>query len=85
MRNMPQLTTIAQARNNPKHIAPKRIIIFGSARCVIPKTIDAKNAYSNSAGKCVIYRPAFRPLARDCASTAAITFSSPATTANLLP
>jgi hypothetical protein len=85
MKYMPQLTTIAPATNKPKHIAPNRIIIFGSARCVIPNTTEANSAYSSSAGKCVIYRPAFRPFASDCASTAAITFSKPATTANLLP
>jgi hypothetical protein len=34
-----------------KEKRPKRIIILGSARCVMPKTMDVKNAKSRTAQK----------------------------------
>lgn len=85
MAYMIQLTAMADTTNSPKQNAPKWIILRGSARWVIPITMDANSEYNSTAEKCDIYRSAFRPFARDCASTAAITFSRPATTMNLEP
>lgn len=57
-----------------------------SERCVMPKTTDANNANSSTAVKCEgEYIYCFLPSRKLCASTAAMKFSSPATTRNLVP
>lgn len=43
-----QLEAIVPPTNNAKQSAPKRAMLFGSARCVIPKTIEVKNENSNT-------------------------------------
>jgi hypothetical protein len=73
MANMSQLAMITAPTKSPKQYAPKRIIIFGSARIVMPKTTDVKSENRSTALKwlSIIYE-AFRPLASECASTAAM-------------
>jgi hypothetical protein len=55
-----QLATIVPPTNNTKQNAPNRIIILGSDRIVIPKTIDVKSEKSSTAPKCeIITMPSF--------------------------
>ena len=87
-----QLMTMVDPTKMAKQKAPKRIIILGCARCVMPKTIEVKSEKSRTALKWVSmglfsadYADAFLPLASEWASTAAIRLSRPPTTRNLVP
>jgi hypothetical protein len=51
MSHMTQLPTMVPPTNRAKQKAPKRIIIRGSARCVIPKTIEVKREKRSTAPK----------------------------------
>jgi len=51
MKYMTQLAAIVPPTKRVKQKAPKRNIILGCARCVIPKTIDVKKAKSSTAVK----------------------------------
>jgi hypothetical protein len=46
-----QLATIVPPTKRAKQKAPNRIIILGSDRCVIPKTIDVNNEKRSTAPK----------------------------------
>ncbi len=72
--------------NRPKQNRPNRTIILGSARCVTPNTTEVQRANNIAALNCVrIIYDAFRPLASEWASTAAIRFSRPHETRYLVP
>jgi len=49
--HMIQLAAIVPPTKSTKQKAPKRIIVRGSERCVIPKTIEVKRAKSRTAPK----------------------------------
>ncbi len=85
MKYISQLAAMVPPHEDTKQKAPKRIIILGSARCVIPNTIDSQRANTSTALKWLRGHETFLPFASECASTAATTFSSPATTMNLVP
>lgn len=54
MSHINQLATMVPPTNRAKQKAANRIIIFGSDRCVIPKTIDVNSENNNTAPKCEI-------------------------------
>jgi hypothetical protein len=51
MKYISQLAAMVPPTNMTKQKAPKRIIILGWARCVIPKTTEAKSEKSRTALK----------------------------------
>ena len=51
MVHIAQLRTMTAPTKRVKQKAPKRIINFGSARCVMPKTTDTHSAKINMAEK----------------------------------
>jgi hypothetical protein len=51
MAHIAQLTIMTAPTKSAKQYAPKRTIILGSARCVMPKTTDVNSAKSSIAEK----------------------------------
>ena len=86
MKKKSQLAAMTPPANSTKQKTPKRNIIFGCARCVMPKTTDVNSANNRAALNWVscIYE-AFLPLASECASTGEMMFNRPQATRYLVP
>ena len=85
MKYMSQLAAMVPRTMAAKQKVPKRIIILGMARWVMPKTTDVHRAKTSMALKWVSIQEAFLPLASECASMAVTMLSRPETTRNLVP
>ena len=85
MKYMSQLAAMVPKVKTAKQKVPKRIIILGWARCVMPKTIEAKKAKTRTAAKWGQGHDAFLPMASEWASMAETMLSRPAQTMNLVP
>ena len=85
MAHMTQLAAMVPPTKHTKQKAPKRIIIFGSVRWVMPKTTDSEQREEKDGAEVSERHESFLPLASEWASTAATTFNKPATTMNLVP
>ena len=84
MSHMTQLAAMVPPTKRAKQKAPKRTIMLGSERWVMPKTTEVKRETKDGA-EVGERHEAFLPVASEWASTAETMFSRPETTMNLVP